>query len=114
MLVPEIVVPPPDAFEGYIKEKDLGDFTKPVRKILIAMSINDQWSDWQTQTIINLWGHVRQLDAELARRKLALAKLEASEKKRKRVVEVLKWVWLTLVAALLGGIGKAASEWLFK
>lgn len=123
MIVPELTVPNPDAFEGYIKESDLKaeGFEKRDRKILIAMSINDQWSDWQTQKIIDLWDFVRRLDGEIVRRKLELAKLQAVEADRvakeaqtKKVTGAAKWIGITLAAALIGQLGKSFIEWLLK
>lgn len=116
MIVPELRVPNGDEFEGYIKEADLKEegFQKRDRKILVAMSINDQWSDWQTQTIIDAWNYLRLLDAELARRKIAVAKLEAAEQTRNRWRGWGKAVGITFGAALLAGLGKAFIDWLFK
>ena len=123
MIVPELIVPNPDQFEGYIKEADLKaeGFEKRDRKVLIALSINDQWSDWQTQKIIDLWDYVRRLDAELVRRKLQVLKLEAADAERLEKEKIRKrWVgggnrlFITFAAALLGQLGKGLIEWLLK
>lgn len=123
MIVPEMIVPDPNAFDGYLKESDLKDegYSKADRKILVALSINDQWSDWQTQKIIDMWDYMRRLDAEICRRKLELAKLQAAEAERgrheivkKRWAGSAKWIGITIGAAALGQFGKAAIDWLLK
>jgi hypothetical protein len=114
VIVPDLQVPKPEEFEGYIKEKDIADFTKQTRKILIAMSISDQWSDWQTQAIIDLWTYVQKLDAERSRDKIELARLKAQEDHRDKIKGKGKWIGMTFGAGLIAASAKALIEWLAK
>lgn len=117
----DLNIPGPGAFKGYVSEDDLADIAKRDRKMLLALSIIEQYSDWQTQTIVNLYAHVRVLDRNACtdRRDAAQAKKELAEAlaelaKQKVAKARLKWVGVTFGAGLIAATAKSLIDWLVK
>ena len=117
----DLSVPGPGAFKGYVSEDDLADIAKRDRKMLLALSIIEQYSDWQTQTIVNLYAHVRTLDrnAAIDRRDAVQSKKELAEAmaelaKQKATKAKFKWAGVTFGAGLIAALAKALIDWLVK
>lgn len=105
----DLQIPGPKDFTGYVSEEDISDLAKRDRKTILAMSVIEQWNDWQTQAIIETHRYCRRIDAEVARRKIESAKLSAQQEKQRWVWGIVKWS-LTIAAA---GFASALFRWLF-
>lgn len=106
----DLQAPGPEEFKGYIAEDEISDLAKRDRKTILAMSVIEQWNDWQTGAIIETHRLLRQLDAEVAKRKIESAKIKAQQEKQGWVWAIVKWT-LTIGAA---GFAGALFRWLFE
>ncbi len=109
MTLKPLKVPEKTTFRGYILEEEIPDLTKRDRKTVVKMSIMEQWNDWQTQKIVELWEHGRKIEADLARRRKKESAFEQEQKEQGWKWAILKWIGVVSGAAILS----ALFRWLF-
>lgn len=110
----DLDVPKEGEFQGYIREPEIMDLPKGQRKIALRFSSMEQYSDWQTERLAELWFFVRQIDANAARDRLELAKAKDARTKRERRASVWRWMGITFGAGIIAASAKALIDWLFK
>lgn len=110
MKIPLISIPADGAFKGYLTEEDLKDLGKRDQKTVLAMSVVEQWGIWQTEELIRCNQHDRQLEAEVIKLKLEVAKLKDQAKEVDWKISLAKWSGMTLVA----GVVAAFCKWIFE
>lgn len=107
LLVPDLRIPENDEFKGYVLEEDIADLATRDRKTILSLSVIEQWTDWQTQVLIDLWAYVQHVDKEVAITKIANAKLRREQQEQGWKWTLLKWFGVTVGASLLSKlIGK--------
>lgn len=109
MVVPDLKLPGKNEFKGYITEEDIADLARRDRKIILQLSVIEQWTDWQTQTIVDLHTWLKLVDAECARRKIELAKIKVVQDEQGMVWKVIRWLTITFAA----GTVAALCRWIF-
>lgn len=110
----DLDVPKEGDFPGYIVEEKVMDLPKPQRKIALRFSAMEQYSDWQTEKLAELWSYARQIDANAAAAKLEIAKTKAERTKKEKRAALLKWIGATFGAGIIAGSAKALLDWLVK
>jgi hypothetical protein len=99
-----LVVPDADSVVGHIKEKDINDLVKRDKKTILALSVIDQWINWQTKTLIDQDATIRKLDAKLAQMETRLERAEDQQKEEGWNWGIVKWSTATIIAAILVSI----------
>lgn len=102
-------VPSTDEIVGYIREEDIADLAKRDRKTILALSVFEQWIDWQTAALVDLDAKFRLLDAEVARRKIEISKIKAQQTEEGWKWGIVKWTAVTIIATVL----PVFFKWLF-
>jgi len=105
MVTSRLQVPPDDVFEAQFSEEDLVKFKEADQKLLGLMSIQRQWIDWLISAVQKQDDSIRQVDAEVARRKIDLAKLKSETEEQTIVWRILRWMIPLLVGGALTAIG---------
>lgn len=101
MRVPVLHVPAKDEFKGMIAAEDIADLAKRDQKTILKMAVMEQWNDWQTDKIEEVFGYVRQLEAEIIRGRISQAKHNEKIKEQGWKWGILKWLGMAVTAALL-------------
>lgn len=94
----------PESFPGYIREGDLKDLAKRDRKVLLAMSILEQWNDWQTEQLEVARQHSIQSEAEIIRLKMKVSALEKTQTHQGWQWKVLIWLGVAFGAGLISAL----------
>lgn len=108
--IPQLRVPEDNEFSGMVKAEDLIDLETRDRKTVLAMSVLEQWSDWHTEHVVSLYVYVRQLEAEVVRRKLDAARMKASQEQYGWQMALAKWAAVTIVAGIISAWFRHAFE----
>lgn len=110
----DLDVPKEGDFQGYVREGEIMDLTKPQRKAALRMSELEQYCDWQTQVIVDLHAAVRQLDVRVATAEYERDEARKALARQKIGKAVLKWLGVTLGAGLIAAFARTLMEWLAK
>lgn len=115
-----LVVPPPDKFQGYIRQDELVDLrSKLAQRMVLAISKVEQWNDWQNEAHVQHNEQLRQIEQEMLeirselRQEIENRKI-ADEDRRKELGSVvdkqkeegwkwslLKWLLVTVGASII-------------
>lgn len=110
MVTTRLRVPPDEHFKAVFTAEDLVNFEARDRRMLEAMSIQSQWTDWVIEALQHVDDNIAQLDAEVARRKIEIAKLKSETQEQTIVWKLIRWG----AVILLGGALSALGSWLIK
>jgi hypothetical protein len=108
--IPQIIVPADGAFKPFVTEQELEDLGERDQKTVFAMSVMEQWGIWQTEELIKHNSYDRQMEAEIIKLKMKVAKLELQSTKTEWKLGMGGWLVTASTAGLIG----AFFKWIFE
>lgn len=93
----------PKEFAGYVKEEDVKGLDKRDKRILIGLSVIEQWQNWVIDVVVKQHKQINYLEDFILRQKTDNeTKIKAiQEKPRRLTYNIVKWIGVCMGSAIM-------------